>query len=56
MNHEKATFISTMRSYGRAGMLKLMRAWGFTAHKMDDEQLAIALWTLRQRATKGGAS
>jgi len=37
---------------GRAGMLKLMRAWGFTAHKMDDQQLAEALWTLKRRTKR----
>jgi hypothetical protein len=43
-------FKTTVLSYGRKGMLSLLRAWGFTCHKTkDDNQLAHMLWLLKQR-------
>lgn len=46
-------FKQTMKSYGRKGMLRLLRAWGFTCHKLkSDDGLAHALWLLKQRADR----
>jgi hypothetical protein len=43
-------FKATMVSFGRSGMLQLLRAWGFTCHKTkNNAELAHQLWLLKQR-------
>ena len=51
MNEQE--FKAMMLAEGRKGMLHLMRAWGFTAHKIKtDAGLADALWKLRCRTER----
>jgi hypothetical protein len=49
MDKEKE-FKDKMKSYGRKDMLRLLRAWGFTAYKVKtDDELADLLWKLKNR-------
>jgi SPP1 gp7 family putative phage head morphogenesis protein len=55
LTNERQKFIAQAKVWGRKEMLKLSRKWGFAAGKMNDDQLAEALWNLKQRSVKHAA-
>lgn len=51
MTTNEQEFKAMVKSWGRKEMLKMLRAWGFTCHKIkSDDELAHALWLLKKRS------